>query len=104
MPSIIETNQVPAALKQEFYIYGVVHMQDDTIALKCFSEDDDLAFFLFMAGGDDDTPPSLHIKHWPTESEEPVTHPVYPFKVSDMPEKIQGMINIAEQWLDNLNM
>lgn len=106
--SIVSTNQVPAELKQEFNVYKVTTLNGNT-ALKCEAEGRETPFYLSMAGGDDETAPFLHITTFrnscfdATEIIEE-TEPVYPFKASDMPEKVQGMINMAEQWLINLYM
>ena len=86
----------------EFEVLKVTTHHDRT-ALKCKSEACELCFVLFMEGSDEDTAPTLHIRYWPDHSETPVTAPIYPFVAAAMPEKVQGMINMAEQWLIHLD-
>jgi hypothetical protein len=58
-----------------------------------------------MDATDEDSAPILTIYYLIEEAEELTCHtqPVYPFQASDMPEKVQGMIDVAEQWLINLD-
>ena len=97
-PSFIATTPVPAVLQQEFNVEKIVQ-HNGRNALKCAPDAGSLCFLLFMAGDDEDTAPTLFIQHWPSDSELPVTQPVYPFEAKQMPERVQGLINMAEQWL-----
>ena len=112
-PSIIATQSVPAELKHEFYVDKIVNIYDHT-ALRCISEEstnfNPVVFYLYMAGADDKNLESfLHIMTFPannpdyTDIQARVCNPVYPFNAADMPEKVQGLINMAEQWLIHLD-
>ena len=101
-PSIIETYEVPTVLKYEFSVEKVTTFAGFN-ALKCAPMVGSMAFFLFMDTEDEDSEPILTIHYMTPDSEELMTHPVYPFKASDMPEKVQGLINMAEQWLIHLD-
>ena len=107
-PSIIATHSVPAELKHEFYVDKMVQLHDYT-ALRCISDEstnfNPVVFYLYMAGADDvELAPSLHIMTFrpscldATETVQEC-NPVYTYVAADMPEKVQGLINMAEQWL-----
>ena len=97
-PSILSTYTVPAVLKYEFNVEKVTNFLGHN-ALKCAPSIGDHAFYLYMTSDNEETEPFLHIHYMTTDSEEILTHPVYPFNAADMPEKVQGLINMAEQWL-----
>ena len=101
-PSFVTTYEVPTVLKYEFNVEKVTDFCGAN-ALKCAPSVGNHAFYLYMDGADEDSAPILTIHYMTPDSEELMTHPVYPFKASDMPEKVQGLINMAEQWLIHLD-
>ena len=101
-PSIIASNSVPTVLKYEFNVEKVTTFLGFN-ALKCAPMVGSMAFYLYMDATDEDSAPILTIHYMTPDSEELLTHPVYPFKASDMPERVQGLINMAEQWLVHLD-
>ena len=98
--SIIATNSVPTVLKDEFEVEKVTTFLGFN-ALKCAPEVGNTAFYLYMDSTDEDSAPilTIHYLHMSTDSEEFITQPVYPFEAQLMPERVQGLINMAEQWL-----
>ena len=102
MPSTVSTYQVPAVLKYEFNVEKVTTFLGFN-ALKCDPSVGNHAFYLYMDATDEDSAPILTIHYMTTDSEELLTHPVYPFQCSDMPEKVQGLLDMAEQWLVNID-
>lgn len=98
MPSIVSTYQVPTVLKYEFNVEKVTTFLGAN-ALKCAPMVGSMAFYLYMDAADEDSAPILSIHYMTPDSEELLTHPIYPYKASDMPEKVQGLLDMAEQWL-----
>ena len=97
-PSFIATTSVPAVLKYEFEVEKVTTFLGFN-ALKCAPAVGNHAFFLYMDSTDEDSAPILTIHYMTTDSEKLITQPVYPFEARQMPERVQGLINMAEQWL-----
>ena len=98
MPSIASVYTVPTVLKYEFEVEKVTTILGFN-ALKCAPMVGSMAFYLYMDATDEDSAPILTIHYMSPDSEELMTHPVYPFEAADMPEKVQGLVNMAEQWL-----
>ena len=106
MPSTIATHAVPEVLKSNFNVDKVVWSeQHNGHCLRCVPDTElpATSFFLFL-GLDPLGTPSLWIYIFGEEEYEFTAQPVYPFQASEMPESVQGMINMAEQWSLNLNM
>ena len=95
---IIATNSVPVQLKEEFAVDKVVNCNGFNV-LNCVSEENGYLFHLLMFGGTEEVAPTLHIKYFSQSKNTWVTKPVYPFVAAEMPERVQGLINMAEQWL-----